>query len=426
MRPNKAWIIARREYTTRIRSKGFWISTLALPFLLLAMAIVPSLLISRTQSTKQIVLVDETGRLGEAIRSAVTAEDSLGAAAATFEVRLEPPGSDPDSLRTELDRQIREREIDAWLWVSTASLDADEVEYHSESVSSFISQTLLERRLTDVIRGDRLAAAGIEPGLASALVASISLRTHKVTEEGSQEERQGTGFMLAYALFFLLYMVLMIYGQQVMNGVLEEKASRIVEVIISTTSPFELMMGKLFGVCGAAMSQLVIWLGSFAIVTLPGIVAGFAWLPASVEIPQLKLGLLVHFVLLFFIGFFVYSTFYAAIGAAFNNVQEAQQFASYAVIFLIAPMLFFFLVINDPDSTLSVVTSLIPPFTPLIMLLRLAVKTPPAWQVALGYVLAIAFAIFMVWLAGRIYRIGILMYGKKPTLPELWRWLRYS
>jgi ABC-2 type transport system permease protein len=186
------------------------------------------------------------------------------------------------------------------------------------------------------------------------------------------------------------------------------------------------MMGKLLGVCGTALTQLSIWLVSLGVMTLPGVVAAMAWLPDGAEIPQLRASLIVHFLLFFLIGFFVYSTFYAAIGAAFNSIQEAQQFASYAVIFLVAPMLFFFLVINDPDSTLSVVTSLIPPFTPLIMLLRLAVKAPPAWQVALGYVLAISFAIFMVWLAGRIYRIGILMYGKKPTVQELWRWLRYS
>jgi ABC-2 type transport system permease protein len=250
------------------------------------------------------------------------------------------------------------------------------------------------------------------------------MRSVKITETGSREEGGGAGFLLAYVLFFLLYMVLLIYGQQVMNGVLEEKSSRIVEVVVSTTRPFELMLGKLVGVSAIALTQLAIWLGTLAVATLPGIVASMAWLPAGAEIPQLELGLIVHFVLLFVIGFFVYSTFYAAIGAAFNNVQEAQQFAGFAVIFLVAPMLFFFLVIDDPDSTLSVVTSLIPPFTPLIMLLRLAVKTPPLWQVALGYALAVAFAGFMVWLAGRIYRVGILMYGKKPTIQELWRWVR--
>ncbi|MCZ6728049.1 MAG: ABC transporter permease [Acidobacteria bacterium] len=425
MRIDKAVVIAKREYGSRIRSKGFWLSTIALPLLLAAMGVVPALLVSRAGSSMRIVVVDETGRLGEEIRSALSEDDARASQIAKFEVALELPAADTESQRLELDRRILGQEIDTWLWISSQGLEAGEIEYHAESVSSFLSQTILERRLTRVVRRDRLAQVGVAPELADDLVASINLKTVKVTKEGSKEQGEDVGFFLAYALFFMFYMVLMIYGQQVMNSVLEEKTSRIVEVVLSATRPFELMMGKLVGVCGIALTQLSIWLGSVAVVTLPGVVAVMAWLPEGVEIPQLEAGLIVHFLFLFLIGFFVYSTFYAAVGAAFNSIQEAQQFASYAVIFLIAPMLFFFLVINDPDSTLSVVTSLIPPFTPLIMLLRLAVKAPPLWQVALGYALAIGFAIFMVWLAGRIYRTGILMYGKKPTVRELWRWLRY-
>ncbi len=415
-------VIARREYVTRIRSKGFWLSTVALPILMLALTVIPTFLTARAGSTKRIAVVDETGRLEGAIVESLSRAEDRASQVASFEVLLESPETD----RSELDRRILDGEIDAWLWLSREDLEKDEVEYHSESVASFLSQTILEQRLTEIVRRDRLSRLGIAPGMADELITSVSLRTVKVTEEGSQEEGEGAGFFLAYALFFLLYLVLMIYGQQVMNGVLEEKASRIVEVIVATTRPFDLMMGKLIGVCGIALTQLSIWLGTVAVLTLPAIVASFAWLPDGVEIPRLEPALIAHFIAFFLIGFFVYSTFYAAIGAAFNNVQEAQQFAGYAVVLLVAPMLFFFLVINDPDSSLSIVTSLIPPFTPLIMLLRLAVKAPPGWQVALGYVLSTGFAIFMVWLAGRIYRVGVLMYGKKPTLQELWRWLRHA
>lgn len=426
MRVDKTLVVARREYGMRIRSKGFWISTVLLPLLLVAMGVLPAFFASRAGSSHHIVVVDETGRFGAELQRVLTERQSTASRVAAFDVTLESPKSDQEAQRDALDTRVRDKSIDAWLWIDDDGLVGGEVEYHSESVSSFMSQSILERRLTQLVRRDRLAKLGIDQDLADELVASIDLRTVRVTEEGSKEEGADAGFFLAYALFFVLYLVLMIYGQQVMNGVLEEKTSRIVEVVVSTTRPFELMMGKLLGVCGAALTQLSIWLASVGVMTLPGVVASLAWLPDDAEIPQLGLGLILHFICLFLIGFFVYSTFYAAIGAAFNNVQEAQQFASYAVILLVAPMLFFFLVINDPDSTLSVVTSLIPPFTPLIMLLRLAVKTPPAWQIALGYALAIGFAIFMVWLAGRIYRVGILMYGKKPTVQELWRWLRHS
>ncbi|MFQ5349971.1 MAG: ABC transporter permease, partial [Thermoanaerobaculia bacterium] len=214
--------------------------------------------------------------------------------------------------------------------------------------------------------------------------------------------------------------------QQVMNGVIEEKSSRIVEVVVSTVRPFELMMGKLVGICCAALTQLAVWLGTMVAFTLPGVVSAMAWIPEEFDVPSIGAGLIVHFVLLFLLGFFVFSTVYAALGSAFNNVQEAQQWAGFIVIFLVAPVLFFWMVINDPDSTVSVVVSLIPMFTPLLMMLRIAIKTPPLWQVALGYLLTTAFTFFMIWLSARVYRTGILMYGKKPTLKELWRWVRYA
>jgi ABC-2 type transport system permease protein len=232
--------------------------------------------------------------------------------------------------------------------------------------------------------------------------------------------------VLAYTLFFLLYIAILVYGQQVMIGVIEEKSSRIVEVIVATTRPFDLMMGKLIGICCVALTQLGIWMLAIVVFTLPPVVAQMAWISNSVDIPTLSPTLLIHFFLFFVLGFFLFSTFYGSVGAAFNNIQEAQQFASIGAIFAVAPMLLFWMVLNDPDSPLSVVASLIPFFTPLLMLLRLAVKAPPIWQVLLGYVLTLALTWAMIWVSARIYRVGILMYGKKPSLPEIWRWIRYA
>ena len=156
------------------------------------------------------------------------------------------------------------------------------------------------------------------------------------------------------------------------------------------------------------------------------VVGAMAWMPDGLTLPTITLPLIIHFLLLFLLGYFIYATYYAMIGSAFNNPQEAQQLASLMVIFVILPWIFFMPVLNDPDSTLAVVTSLIPIFTPFIMMLRIAVKTPPAWQIALGYLLTLGLCVFMVWLCARVYRVGILMYGKKPTFAELWRWLRYA
>ena len=233
------------------------------------------------------------------------------------------------------------------------------------------------------------------------------------------------GFFLAYFLFFLLYMVVAIYGQQVLNGVLEEKTSRVVEVIVAAVRPFDLMLGKLGGIGLVGLTQLTIWLASMAALTAPGVIGAMAWMPGG-TLPQVSLAVFAHFLVLFLLGYFFFATLYAAIGAATNNIQEAQQFAGVVVIFLIAPVLLMLPVINDPDSALAVVLSLVPPFTPLLMMLRIAVKMPPAWQIALGYLLTFSFNLFLVWICARVYRVGILMYGKKPTFQELWRWIRYS
>jgi ABC-2 type transport system permease protein len=248
----------------------------------------------------------------------------------------------------------------------------------------------------------------------------------RVTEEGSRAEAGFAGVVLAYVLFFLLYMVIVLYGQQVMNSVIEEKSSRAVEVVISTVKPFELMMGKLFGVGLVGLTQLAIWLGSLAALTAPAVLSSLAFVPEDAGIPSLEPSLAVHFLICFVLGYFLYASFYAAIGSAFNNVQEAQQLASVAVIFLIAPLVLFVPVINDPGATWAAVASMVPLFTPLLMMLRIAVKEPPLWQIAVGYGGTALFVLFMIWLTARIYRVGILMYGKKPTVKEIWRWVRYA
>jgi ABC-2 type transport system permease protein len=218
-------------------------------------------------------------------------------------------------------------------------------------------------------------------------------------------------------------MILIIHGTQIMQGVIEEKSSRVVEVITSAVKPTELMAGKLGGICLLALTQLAIWLGTALVLSSPGLLAAFMTAPT---IPSVAPAVLLNFLVLFLLGFFLFSTLYAMIGACFNSVQEAQQVASIAIFFVIAPMFFFMPVINDPDSKLAVVTSLIPFFTPLVMTLRVASKMPPAWQLVTGYVGCGLTIGLMIWVCSRIYRVGILMYGKKPTLQEIWRWVRYA
>ncbi|MEA2695439.1 MAG: type transport system permease protein [Acidobacteriota bacterium] len=429
-------VVAKREYLQRIKGKGFWIATLIIPLFLVAVTVLPSLLLAKAETRQKVVVVDSTGQAAGELQSALAKPSAPKAAKpdgergrggnTSFEPTVEPPGPDRAAQREDLDRRVRAGQIDAWIWVDPAGLAANHVEYHARNVSNFVTQEALRDSLSSAIRRVRLRQAGFDPERIGALTQPVDLDTVKIGKEGSRAEGGLAGFAFAYLLFMMLYMVIAIWGQQVMTGVLEEKGTRIVEVLVASVRPFDLLMGKLIGICCLGLTQIIIWFTTLIVVTAPGIVASIAFLPAGMHKPTVTFVLAINFAIFFVLGFFVFATLYAAIGASFNNVQEAQQVAAFVIFFLIAPLFLMFRIVNDPDSTLAVVASLIPPFTPLLMTLRIALQPPPLWQILLSYVLTLTFIWGMVWLAARIYRTGILMYGKKPTIQEIWRWVRYA
>lgn len=429
MRLEHALIIGKREYLTRVKGKGFWIATIALPAFIAVMMVGPSLLMTKASSELRLAVVDTTGGgLGERLKTALAERrDERGGGSATrFDVQVLPPAADPAAQRAELDRQVLSKKIDAWIWLDSRGLASNEFEYHAESVSNFITQAVLSRRVSTVVNQWRLQQAGYDSARIASLTVPLEPRTERVSKSGSRAEGGVGGLALAFALFFMLYTVLAIYGQQIMQGVIEEKSSRVVEVLASAVKPTELMAGKMGGICLVALTQLSIWMATLAVLTAPGLLASLVVLPADVRLPTLSLVVVVNFFLFFLLGFLLFATIYGMIGASFNSVQEAQQVAAIAVFLVVAPALFLMPVINAPDSRIAVVASLIPFFTPLLMMLRIAVKTPPLWQIATSYALTTATISAMVWLCARVYRVGILMYGKKPTLQEIVRWVRYS
>ena len=426
MRWNDLTVIAKREYTARIRSKAFWISTIALPLLMGTWMVIPGLIMSKSRSTQKLAVVDATGEVAEALLERLGAGNGARDRQVSFEIERVAHEEPADELRARLDERVLSGEIQAWLWLEADSLAENRVEYHAENVSNVLTQDVLEDTLSAVVRRNRLEAAGYDAETIASLTRRVRLDTLRVSAEGSRADRGIGGLILAVGLFMILYMTTLLYGNQVMLGVLEEKSSRVVEVVVSAVRPLELMLGKLFGIGAIGLTQLGIWIAAAVAFTTPGLVGAVTALPEGVELPQITAAIVVHFLLLFLLGYFLYATFYAMLGAAFNNPQEAQQMATVAVIFVVLPWAFFMPILNDPDSTLAVVTSLIPMFTPTLMMLRIAVKMPPWWQIALGYVLTGALCLALTWVCSRIYRVGILMYGKKPTLKELWRWARHA
>lgn len=372
MRLDHVTTILKREYLSRVKSKGFWIATLILPLVMASVVILPSLIAMKAKASLRLAVVDELGGIVPALearlskRSAPPAEtnekpfEDRSEASASFRIEAVAPSADLEALRAELDRRVLAKEIDAWIWISPAGLEKDEVEYHAESVSNFITQGRLENALSRVISERRLELEGLDVERVSKLTRGVDLETVRVSEEGSRKEAGMAGFFLAYFLFFLLYTVVAIYGQQVMNGVLEEKTSRIVEVLMATVRPSELLLGKLSGIGLAGLTQLGVWMVTLLLLSTPGVLGAMAF-AGGTQLPTVSAALIVHFLLLFVLGFFLFSALYAAIGSAINNPQEAQQFAGIVLPFLVAPVFFMMPVINDPDSTLSVLLSLFPP-----------------------------------------------------------------
>ncbi|HKV09431.1 MAG TPA: ABC transporter permease [Thermoanaerobaculia bacterium] len=441
MRLDNIVVVAKREYLQRVRTKGFWISTLLIPVFISAITVLPTLLIFASQTSQTIVVVDETGRLaqdfvkratsrgegktapGDAKERGLVADESK---MARFEVTVEPFSGDPERQRAALNGRVLAEEIDAWVWIGPSVLTGGKAEYHARSVSNLFTQDALEDELSATVRRARLSQAGLDPDRVGELTRPVKLETIKISKEGSRAEGGPGGMLFGVLLFMMLYMMMFIWGQQVMNSVLEEKGSRVIEVLVSTLRPFDLLMGKLVGTCLAGLTQLALWQGTLVVLTAPRMIGAIGRMPEGVSIPTMTPLMAINFLLFFILGFFTFSTLYAAIGSAFNNLQEAQQTASVAVIFLILPVFVMYPVINDPNSTMAVVMSLIPLFTPLMMPLRMTAQMPPAWQILLAYALTLGFIVVMVWFCARIYRIGILMYGKKPTIQEIWRWTRYA
>jgi ABC-2 type transport system permease protein len=248
---------------------------------------------------------------------------------------------------------------------------------------------------------------------------------------GGPGKRPGFSFVISYFLGFFIYISMFIYGAIVMRSVIEEKTSRVIESVISSVKPFHLMAGKIFGVGAVGLTQILIWALAMGLLSLYGlqIAAFFMSDPSQAQsagIPTVSLVTLGFFVLFFVLGYFLYSTLYAGIGALVNSEQEAQQFLMPIGLVIAVPIIMMMYVITNPSSQTSVIMSLVPFFTPIIMLARIAVETPPVWQIIASIILMVLAILGMIWIVGRIYRVGVLMYGKRPTLPEIIKWIKYA
>jgi ABC-2 type transport system permease protein len=408
-------IIIAREYFQRVRTKGFVISTIAIPVIMIALIVIPGAMGARSaMSDAEMGLVDRTGVLAEGL------EQRLGSGGLRVEVADSPEAEDRMMERAE------SGELAGVLVVDAETLERGSATWIGEDPPSTLRRLTIQQAVSQEALTRRLGE-GDDPALV-ALLAGGSLQVERVGAEEAVEDRLA-GYAAGFVGAFFLYVVLLIYGGLVLRSVMEEKTGRIAEVILSSVRPWQLMLGKVVGVGAVGLTQLLIWVGVGALIIAFGVPAALPFLAdaeVAAMIPDLLpgAGVLVFFLLSFLMGYFLYSSLFAAVGAMCSSEEEAQQLQLPVVMLVVIPFIFLFPVMDNPDGTFAVLMSLVPFFTPILMFGRVALGAAPLWEVLLS-VVGMALAILLLaWVAGRIYRVGILMQGKRPTLPELWRWVR--
>ncbi|HEV2765408.1 MAG TPA: ABC transporter permease [Pyrinomonadaceae bacterium] len=449
--------VVRREYLQGVRSKTFLVSTALGPVFMVMFILGPGLLIGmKAGRATRLAVVDltEGARLYEPLRESLlrpaeapgaTPDDAptspqgsprrppsgpgVGAVPEVeslqvqFEVeRAEGAGRSAEELKAELNGRVRRKELDAYVVLPSDVLRGGRAEYYARNTDDLLTVARLEDRLSRTVVEQRMRAEGIDHARVRELSRAARVERVKLSEEG--EERQGgVGgvFFLAIGVAGLMLIAILMYGQAVLSAVVEEKTTRIAEVLFSSVRPFPLMAGKLVGVSLVGLTQYAVWALLFLALTLYGAAAAAS---VGMRLPSLAPSLLVYALLFFLMGFYLYATIYAVVGAIVTTEKEAGQIIIPVSLLFATSAYLSVPVIRSPDSSFSFWVSMIPFFSPVTMLVRVMTETPPGWQIALSLAVGAATTVLFVWLAARVYRTGMLMYGKRATVPEVLRWIR--
>ena len=433
MRPmHNIWLIIQREYLERVRTRAFIVLTLLIPAIMTAVMVLPAKLATGGQKSQHIVLVTSNVKFGQAVR-----QQLLSPATATHQGQPESEDAgrrklskqdviDVDANPTESERAVLQGKvssgaIDGYLWLTDQAISKGKVTYVSRSLADFGESSFLGEELNHVILFARLTRNGLGPDQVDQMLKPLKVTSVRI-ERGREVKGSGSGkFMEIMIMALLLYSAILFYGISVMRSVLEEKNSRVLEVLLSSSTSTELMTGKLFGVAAVGLTQILVWSVIGGVVALPSL----AMNPAFSDL-EIQPGVLVAFAVFFLLGYLLYSALYAVIGAITTTEQEGQQLQFVIVLPLIVSLLLMVTVIRTPNAPAVFWLSMVPFFSPLLMFIRIVVQTPPLWQIVLSaFLLALTTAGAMA-LGARIFRVGVLMYGKRPTLPEILKWLKYS
>lgn len=440
---SKIGIIIGREFNERVRKKSFIITTLLTPVFMLAMMFAPMLITMYSKSDlKQVIVVDDSKIIAPMLQS----------------------NSEVEFITTPLPIEIARNEYSdcfAVLHIGNDIMSNDNgAQLYTNGASSIALEENIATQIEKVLQNEKLKKHNIEnlPQILADIKSDINLISYKNTtthEEGNQTAESSSSVVatvLAYILSFMLYMFLLIYGVMVMQSVIEEKNNRVLEVMVSSVRPFEMMMGKILGVACVAVLQIIIWatiISGVAYFVLPMVLpdeimatltlmkegATATAMQGETQIGMLQAIMMLSNIsyiatilasLLVFVvgGFLLYAAMYAAVGSSVDSPQDAQQLQTPITIPIIVSLFVMMSVINDPTSDLAFWFSMVPLTSPIVMMARIPYEIP-TWEIVLSATILYASFIVVVWGAAKIYRVGILMHGKKPNIKELWRWMKY-
>ena len=420
----KIFVVINREFIERVRNKWFVISTIIGPILMAAVIALPFIMASRGGRDRNVVVVDATStqfgdRLVAMLRSPAPIESEL--------LRIDL--SELDDVGDSLAQVVGERTVDGFLIVTDQTTEDGRAEYRGSNVTSQVDMSVIRRILREAVLTARLSDVGVDPQLVARATIPVDLQTVSVRGGEVTEQSGEATFFVAYLVWFLLYFAILVYGVQVMGAVVEEKSSRVVEVLVSSLKPFQLLSGKVIGVGAVGLFQLAIWLGAgwlllkerTRLAGLFGVEMGNAETFAFPEVPLITIVIILSY---FILGYFLYAAMFAAIGALSITEAEARQAQTPVVMLLVIPSIMSLISLQTADSGLAFSLSVIPFSSPIAMPVRWAAADVSELHVAMSLAILALTLVFVTWIAGRIYRIGILMHGKRPSPKEVWRMLR--
>lgn len=420
---DKVLAVFKREYMERVRLKSFLIATFFGPVLMAALLILPAWLATKTKISSDVanvLVLDLSGTdLGQRVAT------QLARNGGSPEVRAIAPSelAAAESLAT---AEVVAKRREGYLVVSQETVSGERAQYSGRNASTIPDMRFVEEAIEQSVRNSRFEAAGLDgPRVQAMSEVRLALGTTRLSERGRGSAGR-ENVVLAYAVALLLYMSIVLYGQSILMSVIEEKTQRVAEVVVSAVSPSQLLAGKVLGVGAVGLTQQLIWVASgVLLVRFQGpIMQAMGLGAAPTTLPGLSIVTAAVFLLFFLLGFIFFTTMFAAAGSMVSSTQDAQQVATPLTLLIVPSILLLAPVLMDPSGTLAIAVSLIPFTAPILMPVRMSLTSVPWIEVAASVGLMLVACLAAIWLAARIYRVGVLMYGKKPSMAELMRWIR--